>query len=101
MTVSVDVNGATAQVTAATVESAFFAPGAAALLGRIFTDEEYETGSAAAVILSEPFWADTMSGEPDVIGTSLEIDGDPHQIVGVMPRGFDTPDGVSFWVPTR
>ena len=70
------------------------------LLGRTFTDEENEPGSAGVVILSHKLWQRKYAGSRGVIGQTLPINERPHTIVGVMPAGFDFPSpDVEFWRP--
>jgi predicted permease len=40
------------------------------------------------VILSHGLWQQLYSGDPAAIGRDLRISGRPHNVVGVMPRGF-------------
>ena len=70
------------------------------LLGRTFTDEEDEPGSAQVVILSHALWQRKFAGSPDAIGRTLPINEKPHTIVGVMPAGFGFPSpDTEFWRP--
>jgi predicted permease len=57
-------------------------------LGRIFTAEDIDAGSPAVLILSSRYWRDRMGSDPQVIGQSILIGGNPNEIVGVMPAGF-------------
>ncbi len=40
------------------------------------------------VILSHTVWAQRFGSSPSVIGRVVPINGEPHEIVGVMPAGF-------------
>ncbi|HEY0702703.1 MAG TPA: ABC transporter permease [Candidatus Acidoferrales bacterium] len=93
--------------------SAGFFPslGVSPSLGRVFTEEEDFQGRDQEVILSDALWREKFSGDPQVLGHTLELNGVPHTIIGVMPRGFDfprageMPDSFTFaphvqlWVP--
>ncbi len=57
-------------------------------LGRNFTEEETEIGNQRKVILSYALWQELYGGDRSVIGKDLRIYGNPHSIVGVMPRDF-------------
>jgi len=70
-------------------------------LGRSFLKNEERTGSDNVVIVSNGFWQRRFGGDPDAIGTSLTINGEPHQVLGVMPPGFDFPGGIELWFPMR
>jgi putative ABC transport system permease protein len=43
-----------------------------------------------AIVLAHGFWMQRFGGDPGVIGRTVHLDGDPVQIVAVMPRTFDT-----------
>ncbi len=68
-------------------------------LGREFLDEEDQPGRDHRVILSHEFWQDRFGGRPDVIGKSIELNGAPFTIVGVMPPGFHFPYDTEVWTP--
>jgi putative ABC transport system permease protein len=85
---------------AATVSGGFFrALGVQPRLGRAFTAEELEPGGPAAAIVSDSFWRVRLGAAPDVLERSLELDGAPARIVGVMPPGFDFPADDELWTP--
>ena len=78
------------------------------LLGREFT--EADARGAGVVMLSEGFWRTRLGADPQVIGRRIDIggrphtDGDAHEIVGVMPAGFEPPafgwlGRQDLWVP--
>jgi putative ABC transport system permease protein len=54
-------------------------------LGRIFTAEDDSPGTPETVILSHGFWQTRLGGDPGVLGRTLRIDGEPREIIGVMP----------------
>jgi putative ABC transport system permease protein len=75
--------------------------GVSPALGRDFLPEEETAGRDRVVILSHGFWLDRMGGDPKAIGRTLTLDGEPYEIVGVMPAGFRFPNDatVSLWNP--
>jgi predicted permease len=59
-------------------------------LGRLFGPEEDRTlGEPHVVVLSHTYWQTRFGADPDAIGQSLIVNGQPMTIVGVAPRGFD------------
>jgi predicted permease len=54
------------------------------ILGRNFRPEE-EEGADGAVV-TKIFWQKRLSGDPNVIGRSITLDGTPHTIIGVLPN---------------
>ena len=69
--------------------SAFDVVGVAPLMGRAILPEDQE--APGTVVLSYDLWRNTLGGRADVLDSSLEINGTPYTVVGVMPEGFDVP----------
>ena len=68
-------------------------------VGRLFLPEDEETGQDEVVVLSHGFWQRRYGGDPEVIGSTITLDGVPGEVVGVMPADFVLPVG---WVyPTQ
>lgn len=63
--------------------------GVSPLFGRNFVPEEGVWGGPRAVILTYRFWMRRFGGEPTVVGTPININGDPTEVVGVLPPSFD------------
>jgi predicted permease len=74
--------------------------GARAALGRTFVDAEtWKTGHSIAV-LSHHLWRDRFGSDRNIIGRTIQLDGSPVQVVGVMPASFDYPnEKVDLWQP--
>ncbi|MFA5263775.1 MAG: ABC transporter permease [Opitutaceae bacterium] len=70
-------------------------------LGRHFTAEEGRDNGPPVAIVSHDFWQKHFSGETNVAGRSLTIDGSAYDIVGVMPRDFQFIHNVDVWFPLR
>lgn len=65
--------------------------GVEAALGRTFLEKEMDPGEAATVILTDGYWRERFGASPDVLGRTLEIDGQKATIVGVLPGSFRLP----------
>ncbi len=65
--------------------------GAEPLLGRGFTADEDRPGQTTAAVLGYSLWQLRYAGDPGVVGRSIQIDGVPRTVVGIMPRGFKLP----------
>lgn len=61
--------------------------------GRLFTPEEHRDSLQTALILSHGSWQSRFGGDPAVVGKTIEMDGVPRTIVGVLPDGFAYPSG--------
>jgi putative ABC transport system permease protein len=72
----------------------------APVLGRGFLLEEDVPRNARVVILSYGLWQRRFGGSAQVLGMTIRIEGEPHTIVGVMPRRFEFPSSATqFWLP--
>jgi putative ABC transport system permease protein len=87
-------------VPAAQITANFFSVlGLAPAQGRSFTAEEGRDASATVAIISDDFWRNTFNARPDVLGSTLLIDGTLHTIIGIMPKAFRHPYRASVWLP--
>jgi predicted permease len=68
-------------------------------LGRLFTQEDAGPGAAAVVLVGHETWRTRLSGDPDVLGRTLRLNGEPAEIIGVMPEGFGFPMNHQLWTP--
>ncbi len=59
------------------------------LLGRDFRAEEERHGNHRVVLLSHRSWLNRFGAETAVIGRSVRVDGEPHEIIGVLPESFN------------
>jgi putative ABC transport system permease protein len=57
-------------------------------LGRWFTQDEDTFGGPKVVVLGWRFWQRRFSGDPSIVGRKLILDGDPYEVIGVMPETF-------------
>jgi predicted permease len=62
------------------------------ILGRVFTEEEQQRRDNV-VVLSHDLWQRRFGGQESVIGRLISLNGAAFTIVGVMPAGFEFPDG--------
>ena len=92
------------RATGSVVSSNYFeALGVRPILGRTFEpDEDVGNNAHPVTVISYEAWKDRYRGDPEVIGKTQRLNGVPHTIIGVMPRGFfGTFVGYQFqyWVP--
>jgi predicted permease len=69
--------------------------GAGPLIGRLPAAADEQAGAAPTMVLSYPVWQRRFGGRPDVVGQSVQVDGQPTQIIGIMPEGFGLLDNSS------
>jgi len=65
--------------------------GAKAQLGRLFQPEDDAPGQAATAVLSHGLWTRRYGADPHVTGRTIDINGQPHTVVGVVRKGFSLP----------
>jgi putative ABC transport system permease protein len=69
-------------------------------LGRGFTEEDDRPGRPARVaLISDRLWRERFEGSRDVIGRTIRLDGQLHEIVGVMEPRFRFPEWAEIWTP--
>lgn len=76
--------------------------GATPLAGRGLRSEDGKPGAPPVVVLSESLWRGSLGADPNVIGSSIDLDKRPFTVVGVMPAAFRFPllrDGAQVWIP--
>ncbi len=71
------------------------------ILGRMFTSEDSAADAENVVIISHNLWLDYFSGNPNIIGSISRINNQAHNIIGVMPEGFNFPRQENLWLPLK
>lgn len=67
--------------------------------GRYFTDDEDRPGGTKVVVIGEPFWQRRFGGAPDVLGSTLTLNGESHTVIGIAPAAYTEMWRVDAWVP--
>jgi putative ABC transport system permease protein len=74
------------------VTADFFAVlGKGPVLGRAFLPEEDREGGARVVILSDGLWRSRFGADAAIVGRTIRLDRQPHEVVGVLPADFVAP----------
>ena len=60
-------------------------------LGRAYTVSEGQKGNEHVAVLMYDLWHQHFNADPGVLGKSIQLDGTPYTVVGVMPRSFHVP----------
>ncbi|HYL74993.1 MAG TPA: ABC transporter permease [Bryobacteraceae bacterium] len=73
--------------------------GAQPVLGRAFLDSENMPGQEREVLLSYNLWTGRFASDPNILARTIQLDGQVHRVVGVMPNDFCYPPQTDLWVP--
>src|SRR6266576_1090795 len=72
--------------------NAFGILGLRPLLGRTLIAEDDRNGAPAVVMISSGLWSRRYAKSNDVVGRSVNLNGETRQIVGVLPSSFALPN---------
>lgn len=76
--------------------------GVPALHGRALLGADEAADAPAVVVISHAFWKAHFSDGLVPVGQVLDLDGVPHEIVGVMGSGFRFPNPqIQLWTPLK
>jgi len=68
------------------------------LLGRTFLPEENKQGTDRVAVLNESLWRSRFAADRHVLGKTIQLDGKPYTVVGVLPASLRYPDS-DVWTP--
>ncbi len=72
--------------------------GVSPFVGRVF--DSTNVADEASVVLSHGLWQSQFGGDERIMGRTLQLDGTPHVVIGVMPPGIRFPsEDVALWLP--
>jgi predicted permease len=99
---NVVANGTPSYVQQQRVGAGFFEVlGVTPLIGRGWTHEEDRPGGPALVVLEHGLWRRLFNGDPTVVGRTIDLRGEPHTVIGVMPPEFQSGVRAELWTPLR
>ena len=75
----------------------FSALGVTPVLGRSFDSRDEAVGGAKVVVISHRLWQARYAGSADAVGRTLDFDGTPYEIVGVLPQRFRFLFDIDVW----
>jgi predicted permease len=73
--------------------------GAPVIAGRTFTAAEDSPHGGRVAVLSYGLWKRRFGGNPDIVGTNIQLDGQPYLVVGVIGSKFVTDTPADLWLP--
>ena len=69
------------------------------ILGRDFTEADAQPGAPAVVIIGHRVWETRYGSSINAIGQTLNVNGVPTTVIGVMPPRFGFPQTHNAWQP--
>jgi predicted permease len=70
-------------------------------MGRFYTAEEDVPDGARVGLVTMDFWQQRFGGDPEVLGRTVQLNGEPLEIIGVLPEAARFVGEVEMWVPLQ
>lgn len=58
-------------------------------MGRLFNADDARNGAPPVILLTDAWWRTKFAADPNIVGSSINVDGRQTTVVGVLPRSFD------------
>jgi predicted permease len=79
---------------------AFEALGVRPERGRLPTADEDAPGGPAVALLGHGLWVNRYGADPSIVGRTIQLDGTPREVIGIMPAYYDFPSpDIDVWIP--
>lgn len=69
------------------------------MLGRTISTADTVAGQDRVVVLSHSLWQRQFGEDPAMVGRTVQLEGQEHTVIGVMPPAFEYPAGAELWAP--
>ncbi len=69
------------------------------MFGRDFVAGDGKPGADRVAIIGERLWRQRFGADPQVLGSSIRVNGQPATVVGVMPESMKFPTNTDLWTP--
>jgi predicted permease len=79
----------------------FDAFGVHARAGRTFSGMEDRPYGPRVAVLSHGLWVRRFGSDPDIVGRSIQLGGQPHEVIGVLAPGFSPDPPAELWLPLQ
>ncbi|HJR61082.1 MAG TPA: FtsX-like permease family protein [Vicinamibacterales bacterium] len=71
------------------------------LMGRALLEDDEQPGAPPVVVIGHDLWQTRFSGDPDIVGRTVQLGAVAHTIAGVMPEAFGFPVNQNLWAPLK
>ncbi|HLH01622.1 MAG TPA: ABC transporter permease [Bryobacteraceae bacterium] len=75
--------------------------GASPMRGRYFSAQEDSPNGPKAAIISEKLWRSRFGGDPQMVGRTIQLNGEAYPVVGIMPGSFVPDPPADVWIPIQ
>jgi predicted permease len=90
------------QVKVLSVSHGFFPVfGVSPMQGRVFTPAEDVPNGPALAVMSFNLWQRRFNADPAMVGRAIPLNGVPHTVIGILPKGFASDPPADLWIPMR
>jgi putative ABC transport system permease protein len=69
-------------------------------IGRWYTEDEDRPGGPKVIVLAHALSLQQFGADPSIIGRTIALDGEPYEVIGVMPESF-APSRSDAYVPLQ
>ncbi|MFY8349503.1 ABC transporter permease [Pseudoalteromonas sp. SSM20] len=84
------------------VDPAFFSfLGQSPVIGRSFTNSDFENNAPNVAVISHIVWQELYQGRDDILGEQLQVNDHAYTIVGVMAKRNHFPIFSKVWLPAK
>jgi putative ABC transport system permease protein len=73
--------------------------GAPVKRGRTFTAEEDRPHGSRVVVLSDALWHRRYGADPNLVGKTIELGGEPYTVIGIIAPTFNWDPMPDVWIP--
>ncbi len=73
--------------------------GARVIHGRTFTAEEDRPNAGHFAVLSYGLWQSRFGGDAGIVGKTIQLGGNPHEVVGIIGPDFVADPPADVWLP--
>ena len=95
-----DQSEALTRADAALVSADFFEVlGVKPSVGRSFVPGEDLPDAPRAAVLGHRLWQERFGSSPEILDRQILIDAQPHNVVGILPPGYELPFAADLWIP--
>ncbi|HEY7306529.1 MAG TPA: ABC transporter permease [Bryobacteraceae bacterium] len=75
--------------------------GVSPMRGRTFTSSEDSPNGPKAALISEKLWRSHFGSDPQIVGKTIMLNGDPYPVVGLIPGSFVPDPPADVWIPLQ